>query len=373
MTTVQGRLIPHRFAPSLAALFLACSVLATPAHAGWLFGGDDDAAQKAPDTSPAASNPAPAADIEGNVRQARMLRLAGQYKQAIHHLAQLMLVASDDGRVVSEYGKTLAQMGRAQDAVSFLTRASQLRADDWTIFSALGVAFDELGEQDKAKDAYERALALKPNEPSVLNNYALSRLLAHDPQGARDLASRIRNAGGQSDPKIARNLAMIADMAPAPKDSKTDDTPAKVAQSHFTVAAAPPGVPAKAAAPAPISAPAAVRPQSQPARTAAVADNASFVSLPVTPPAPAPTTRVQAPTPLPEIHTATSQPGSVVMQDVPVDPLAGPVAPRKATHQPHALAKADKKDAAQESRKPVRTAEQIRDSVPTLRLSANAY
>jgi hypothetical protein len=220
----------------------------------------------------------------------------------------------------------------------------------------------------------------------VLNNYALSRLLAHDPQGARDLASRIHNAGGQSNPKIARNLAMIADMAPAPKGdaaapltqtSKTADAAPKPAQSGFTVAGATP-TPAK---PAPT--PANVQPQHKPVHTAAATD-APFVSLPVTPPASAPATKIQAPTPLPKVQASNAQPSpptSAVMQKVPVDPLAGPVAPRKATRQPHALAKMDKTEAREpqapenkeENKKEIRTAEQIRDSVPTLRLSANAY
>lgn len=369
---IPNRFAPHLFVPSLMALFLACSALSAPAHAGWLFGSDDDSPQKtqAPD-KPVLDRP-PATDVDGNVRQAHMLRLAGQYKEAIHHLAQLMLVASDDGRVVAEYGKTLAQMGRAQDAVSFLTRATQLRADDWTVFSALGVAFDELGEQDKAKDAYERALALKPDEPTVLNNYALSRLLAHDPQGAHALAARIQAADGEKDPKIARNLAMIADMAPAPTDN-TAPAPAKATPAPAKVATAASGSSTQTAKTAQTGFVAAT-PQpgtaqkSGPAQATAVAANTPFVSLPVA----APVTKVQA-TPLPGIQAPV--PASVVMQKVPQDPKAGPVA----TQKPRKLAKAEapQPEAAPETGKvhavATSVAEQIRDSVPALRLSANAY
>ena len=114
-----------------------------------------------------------------------MLRLAGNYSEAINHLSQLMLVAADDPRVVSEYGKTLVAMGRADEAEKFLTRAQQLQPNDWTIYSALGVAYDQIGNQKEAQANYERALALKPGEPSVLSNYALSRMLAKDPTMAR--------------------------------------------------------------------------------------------------------------------------------------------------------------------------------------------
>ena len=122
--------------------------------------------------------------------------------EAIRHLSQLMMVASDDPRVVSEYGKTLASMGRAQEAVNFLTRAQELKPGDWSVYSALGVAYDELGNQKDAGAAYERALVLKPGEPSVLSNYALSRMLANDPDGARKLMVRALAAGGNADPAL---------------------------------------------------------------------------------------------------------------------------------------------------------------------------
>src|SRR5215831_6844148 len=113
-----------RKAPLAIFLMLGCA----PAHAGWF--SSDSKPAKAED-KPAAEQPA--SNLEDSIRQAQMLRLAGQYPDAIKHLSQLMMVASDDARVVSEYGKTLASMGRASDAVNFLTRAEQLQSGDWTI------------------------------------------------------------------------------------------------------------------------------------------------------------------------------------------------------------------------------------------------
>jgi Flp pilus assembly protein TadD len=192
-------------APWAVALMLGCAVV--PAHAG-LFSSDSKPVAKVEEKSAA-----PATTLEDSIRQAQMLRLAGLYPDAIKHLSQLMMVASDDGRVISEYGKTLAAMGRASDAVNFLTRAQQLQPGDWTIYSALGVAYDQMGDQKSAQAAYEHALAIKPNEPSVLNNYALSRMLAKDPEMAGKLAARAESAGGMSEPKIARNIAMIRSLA----------------------------------------------------------------------------------------------------------------------------------------------------------------
>ncbi len=49
--------------------------------------------------------------MDSSVRQAQLLRIAGQYDQAVKILSQLMLVASDDPRVLNEYGKTLTEEG----------------------------------------------------------------------------------------------------------------------------------------------------------------------------------------------------------------------------------------------------------------------
>jgi hypothetical protein len=197
-----------------------------------------------------------------------------------------MLVASDDPRVIGEYGKTLTEKGRAQDAVQFLTRATQLQPGDWSLYSALGVAYDQVGDQSSARMAYEHALKLNPTEPSILNNYALSRMLANDPDTARQLIARAEAAGGSSDAKIARNIELVNQLAPGSKP-----------------------VPAEKAAepPAPVSAPVAVNSNPLPPATA------SAENTPASPEAP-----------------------KVVMQTVPVDPLAGPA--KSASRAPTPLA-----------------------------------
>jgi Flp pilus assembly protein TadD len=294
----------RHFAPPLVVLFLGCTALSGVAQAGW-FDSDKPAPTPIPVKEAPVKEvdklPTPAQGLDESILQAQALRLGGNYPEAVKHLSQLMMVAADDPRVVSEYGKTLAQMGRPSEAVNFLTRATQLQPTDWTLFSALGVAYDQSGNQDQAKVAYEHALALKPGEPSVLNNYALSRLLAKDTDMARSLAGRaeIANAGGNDD-KIARNIAMIRSMAPekAAEPNVAANKPAPVAQNF---------------APAP--------------------------QQPLLHPVPQPPAQkvTQAALPAPA-STPAHGGGGVVMQRVPVDPLAGPVA----SHAPRPLQPAAK-------------------------------
>jgi Flp pilus assembly protein TadD len=282
-----------RFPSPLIAILLCGASLSACASSGNLseMHGAKNATDGASDPA-AIANRAPVMDLEDGIQQAQAQRLAGRYDDAIRTLSQLMLVASDDPRVIGEYGKTLAEKGRAQDAVQFLTRATELQQNDWSLYSALGVAYDQVGNQASAQIAYERALKLKPEDASVLNNYALSRMLANDPEGARRLIARAEAAGGASDSKIARNIALIGKLAanaPAPQKAAAVETQAAPAPVAVSSHALPP-----------------VAAAAQPAMAPSAAD-------------------------------APATDAKVVMQAVPADPLAGPAKP--ATHEPMALHK----------------------------------
>ena len=178
-----------------------------------------------------------AQSIEGGVREAQILRTQKDFAGAVKVLSQLMLVAADDPRVVGEYGKVLIQQGRASQALDFLQRAVQLQQNDWTLYSALGVAYDQTGDYTNARTAYDRALALKPSESAVLNNYAMSRLQAGDLDGARHLIAEASTAS--KDERIARNLKMISALKlPVAKSTAAPATVAAV--PHKPVASAPP-------------------------------------------------------------------------------------------------------------------------------------
>jgi len=345
-----------RFAPSLVVLLLGCTAmtcgLAGPAQAWSLFGGKTDTAKTAEKAAAEKSAMTMNENVEDGVRQAQALRLAGNYPEAIRHLSQLMMVASDDPGVVSEYGKTLAAQGRAEDAVNFLTRAQQLRPGDWTLYSAMGVAQDQLGKHDLARTAYEAGLRLRPEEASILSNYALSRLLAKDPDGARALTARAERAGGGSDAKIARNIALVREMvpasqAPATPQAATATTPAPVQhvataqaqQAPARIAPVAASVAAPVATPAPIPAATKTAPPMTAAPITVAArpvQSVPFVNLPSPAAAPQP-----APHPVsgagPVIQAMPPAPSRVVMQQVPTDPLAGPVKNRVATRAPRAL------------------------------------
>jgi len=295
----------------LAVALLATS-LSGSAQAGWFSDDKPKSEQVQSDASKA-----PGANLDRDIAQAQTLRTSGDLDGAVRILAQMMLAYPDDPRVVGEYGKVLTQQGRSNDAVNFLQRATELQPDDWTLYSALGAAYDQTGDGASARVAYEHALQLKPGEPAVLNNYALSRMQAGDLDGAQRMLAQAQQAPN-ANPKIAHNVALLAAL-------RGPTTPA-VAVAKNTAA--------------PVSG--AIHPLTAPVQVAT----------------------------LPPAKTANT---GVVMQKVPVDPMAGPVATKtaaKATGAPRKLAVATAKSKA--SSKSVKVAAKKKDATPALRMTADA-
>lgn len=301
------------------------------------------------------------ATLDGEIQRARLLREKGDYDEAVRALAQLMLVAPDDARVVGDYGKVLAQQGHSREALQFLKRAVELEPGDWSLHSALGVAYDQLDDHASAKLAYERALALKPDEPSVLNNYAVSRMLVGDYAGAKRLFGRAE-AEGVHNPKIEGNLAKLAALRPdsaAPATQASATSPAQAAQP----AALSPRIANNSAPARPVptsyinkeagatATPSAAgvenyRSASQmlPSHTETAAIAPKAAPLPARQPtttslanasSQGSTVAIANPQPAPGVRAAIGAPKElapqIVMEHVPFDPLAGPVKHTSAT------------------------------------------
>jgi len=198
------------------------------------------------DATPQAKAAALSQGVEDGIRDAKAKRAAGDLTGAIRVLSQLMLINADDGRVVSEYGKVLVQQGRAREALDFLNRAVELTQNDWTLYSALGVAYDGNGDYANAKTAYDHALQMKPGEPVILNNYALSRAMAGDLVQAKALIAQA--ATGSKDERVARNVKMINTLKPlavtkiasAPAAAPLPAKPASSSKAPSNVASGPP-------------------------------------------------------------------------------------------------------------------------------------
>jgi hypothetical protein len=142
-------------------------------------------------------------------------------------------------------------------------------------------------------------------------------MLAKDPDGANKLIARAESAGGAADPKIARNIAMMKSLAPQTDTGVAGSTPSPALRIAVAQSPMPQTVAASQTAP---FVTALAQPGGAPRPlTPALSGNGVIDPSPLLAPPPAGR--------------------AVVMQRVPVDPMAGPVAPRiaAATHAPRAL------------------------------------
>jgi Flp pilus assembly protein TadD len=287
-----------------------------------------------PNAAVAGLDASPEADLDGAIAQAQTARKNGNLRGAARILGQLVLFAPDDPRVLGEYGKTLVAEGRSDDALAFLERAIQLLPADWTLYSAQGVAYDQKTNYDQARIAYGRALALKPNEPAVLNNAALSRMQAGDLDGAERLLleAEPRDAG---DPRIAENLTLVRNL------KATHGTPSTEALAASAAAAGTsPQMPAVLAAPLPPPPPSAPTLMPVPAQTApalkpaaaaekpapVMADAAKPPAQPVVakPAVPQKSAQAPKPTPAPASRTVASTAPAKSKIEVKTAPEAAP-------------------------------------------------
>ncbi len=148
----------------------------------------------------------------GNPRAAvglmQSLREMGDLEQARTVADAVLLARPNDATVVAEVGKVRLASGQLPNAVALLQRAVELDPADWKSRSALGVAYDRLGDSAKAEESYRAALGISPNNPVVLNNLALSRVLANDLAGARELLQRAVDSS-RADVRVRQNLALL--------------------------------------------------------------------------------------------------------------------------------------------------------------------
>jgi Flp pilus assembly protein TadD len=91
---------------------------------------------------------------------------------------------------------------------------------DWTILSAQGVAADQQNDHQRARSFYKAALAIVPDEPSILTNLGLSYALSGD---LTEAEQTLRKAVGNQQATVMtrKNLAMVLALRGKPAEAKT--------------------------------------------------------------------------------------------------------------------------------------------------------
>jgi Flp pilus assembly protein TadD len=204
-------------------------------------------------------------DEQAAVSFARVLKAEGDKAKALSVLQQATIYNSDSRLIASEYGRLALDMGQIDLAEKLISRAEDPRNPDWRLVSAKGAIAAKRGDNKMAREFFEKALELAPNEPSVMNNLALTYALDGDAAKAEGMLRRATAAGGDTS-KVRQNLALVLGVQGrfdeakqvAETDISKDKADANVAYLQKMVKATPVQL-AKAPAAAPKAEPAVVK------------------------------------------------------------------------------------------------------------------
>lgn len=81
--------------------------------------------------------------------------------------------ARGDAKEQVEFGIRVAQRGLWREAIYRWERATQIDPTYAQAFNNLGIAYEHEGQLSKARTAYEKALAIEPNNALIQQNFDL--------------------------------------------------------------------------------------------------------------------------------------------------------------------------------------------------------
>lgn len=142
------------------------------------------------------------------MQYAAILQMNGKGDQALAVMQQAAIHNPQDRDVLAAYGKAQASAGNLNEALKTISRAQTPDQPDWKLLSAEGAILDQLGKASQARLKYRQALDIKPDEPSVLSNLAMSYVLESDLRTAETyLKDAVEQPGADS--RVRQNLALV--------------------------------------------------------------------------------------------------------------------------------------------------------------------
>ncbi len=94
--------------------------------------------------------------------------------------------SKSEARAQVEFGINVAQRGLWREAIYRWEKAVELDPMYAAAFNDLGIAYEHEGQLDKARKAYEKAIALAPNNTQIQQNYDLFKEINDRAAQAKD-------------------------------------------------------------------------------------------------------------------------------------------------------------------------------------------
>ncbi len=147
-------------------------------------------------------------NAQNAINYARNLKAAGQKEQALAVLQAAHGFTQNNKTLNSEYGRLALEMDQTSTAQKLLEQADDPTSPDWRTISARGTVLAKQGQYRDAIPHFERALALAPNQASILNNLALAKAMDGDAANAEQMLRKASDLGDR-DARINQNLALV--------------------------------------------------------------------------------------------------------------------------------------------------------------------
>ncbi|MEO5336021.1 MAG: tetratricopeptide repeat protein [Magnetospirillum sp. WYHS-4] len=158
-------------------------------------------------------------DIRFNLALAQLI--LGKGRESEEHLRAVLAVRPDHAEAWNALGNALLRRSVWAEAIPALVRAAELAPGNAAFHQALGVAYQEAGKTDEAAAAYEKALAAKDGDLTVLPAVTLALGRIAKTQGDVDRACRLFAALAGTDRNDAARLHR-ATALPAILQSETE-------------------------------------------------------------------------------------------------------------------------------------------------------
>ena len=159
-------------------------------------------------------------DPQTAINYVRNLKALGAKQQAFGVIQQAHAANPQHKAIASEYGRLALETDQLSLAEKLLAYADDPVKPDWRTISALGATYAKQGRYREAIPQFERALALSPNQPGVLNNLALAHAMNGQAEKAEPLL-RQAAADGSADPKVVQNLSLVLGLQGKYDDAKS--------------------------------------------------------------------------------------------------------------------------------------------------------
>jgi Tfp pilus assembly protein PilF len=95
--------------------------------------------------------------------------------------------ARSDAKAQVDFGINVAQKGLWREAIYRWERAIQIDPTYAAAFNNLGIAYEHEGQLTKARKAYEKALALDPENTNIRQNFELFKEINDRTSAGKDL------------------------------------------------------------------------------------------------------------------------------------------------------------------------------------------